>query len=182
VHRYAFEATAGQRIYIDATVGCDSPLLWQLRGPEGSVYDIARACEDLGRQVLPTAGQWVLELYAAALETGAYGFRLLAVAAPTERTTSIGQAVGGRIDAVGDTHLYRFAGQVGQRIVIDVGQPCTGEILWRLLRPDGGATTIGTTCTDSSAQTLDVSGDWTVEVFSDTTATGAYSFTVTTAP
>jgi RHS repeat-associated protein len=182
VHRYAFEASAGQRIYVDSTVGCDSPLLWQLRGPEGGVYDIARTCEDLGRQVLPTGGQWVLELYADGLETGTYGFRLLAVAAPTERTISIGQAVNDRIEAVGDAHRYRFAGQVGQRIVIDTGQPCTGEILWRLLRPDGGATTIGTSCTDSSAQTLDVGGDWIIEVFSDTTATGAYTFTVTTAP
>ena len=157
-------------------------MLLRLIGPGGGTMDIARACEDLGRQVLPTAGRWVIEVYADDMSTGPYALRLLGVAPPRERSISIGELVRDRIGNIGDTNRYRFTAKAGQRILVDTAEPCVGEILWRLLRPDGAAITIGTSCTDSSPQTLDVAGEWVVEVFSETTATGEYSFTVTPAP
>ena len=55
---------------------------------------------------------------------------------------------------------------------------CVSDLFWQLLRPDGVLQTFEATCLDSAPATLDVAGDWTIEIYSTGMATGAYSFVV----
>jgi hypothetical protein len=181
-HRYRLHADQGDVVYLDALGDCVSGLYWRLIRPDDTLSTFETTCRDIGRRVLDVAGDWSIEIYSDGLETGAYSFKV--IAAPPVRVSPIrsGQAVSGTIGAVGEWHRYGVQASAGQRIVIDAQGTCVPDLWWRLLRPDGTLMTFETTCTDSAVRTLDVAGTWFVEVYSDTMATGSYSFTVTAAP
>ena len=181
-HRYTLTATAGEVIYFDAGATCDPDVSWRLLYPNGSLFWFATTCVDLGRQVLPEAGEWMIEVYSDDLDVGAYSFRLIAAPAVRVEPAALGRKVSDAIDAIGEWHRYRLSADAGDRIVIDAGTTCVAELYWRLLRPDGSLSTFATTCTDSDVRTLEVGGDWLIEVYADTMATGAYEFTVKAAP
>ena len=72
VKRYRFTATAGQVVYLDAAGACVDGLLWRLLSPDGTPINVATACNDLGRQVLPMAGDWIVEVYSDTTAVGSY--------------------------------------------------------------------------------------------------------------
>jgi len=51
-------------------------------------------------------------------------------------------------------------------------------LYWELFRPDGIRQDFNNSCGDIGRQVLGLSGTWTVRIYSDTTATGAFAFTV----
>jgi hypothetical protein len=124
----------------------------------------------------------VIEIYSDDLDVGAYSFRVIGAPAVRVSPVRIGERVTDTIDAIGEWHRYRLSADAGDRIVIDAGTGCVADLFWRLLQPDGTLTTFGTTCTDSNVRTLDIDGNWLIEVYTDTMATGAYEFTVKAAP
>jgi hypothetical protein len=91
---------------------------------------------------------------------------------------STGQPVSDTIAAVGEWHDWTLSAQPDQTVVIDMAGECVSDLFWQLLRPDGTLKTFATTCIDSAPVTLDVAGDWTIEIYSNGMATGAYSFVV----
>jgi hypothetical protein len=177
-HRYSLTAKKGQVVYLDALGECHPGLNWQLLRPDGGLKTFAKTCDDLGRWVLDVAGDWSIEIYAPELATGAYSFKV--IGAPAVKTAALraGTKVSGTIGSVGEWHRYTLAAKAGQKIVIDAQGDCIDELWWRLLKPDGQLTTFAKSCTDSDVRTLDVAGDWVIEVYSDTLATGPYAFTV----
>ena len=77
-HRYRFTATAGEVVYLDAQGDCVDGLLWRLLQPDGTPVAVAAACNDLGRQVLPVAGDWIVEVYSDTTAVGSFAFTIKA--------------------------------------------------------------------------------------------------------
>jgi RHS repeat-associated protein len=177
-HRYRLRATAGQVVYLDALGACAPGLSWRLLKPSGELTTFATTCTDIGRRVLDVAGDWTIEVYAGAMEVGAYSFAVIAAPAVRERPIKVGDAISDSIAAVGEWHRYRLPAKAGQKVVIDAGTSCVPDLWWRLLDPDGTLTTFASTCTDSDVRMLDVAGDWVIEIYSDSMATGSYSLTL----
>ena len=102
--------------------------------------------------------------------------------APSEQAVSVGETITGVTSQTGEWHRYRLTATQGQIVFLDALGDCVPGLSWQLLRPDGALSAFATTCTDSDARTLDVAGNWVIEVYSDTMATGGYDFTVRRAP
>ncbi len=76
---YTFAATGGEVVYLQAQATCAaSPLTWKLLGPDGVLVAVAQACNDLGRQVLKTAGVYTVSIYSSGTATGPYAFSVRA--------------------------------------------------------------------------------------------------------
>jgi len=92
---------------------------------------------------------------------------------------ALGQTVSGTIADVGEWHRYVFTVPAGQIVFLDgLGRSEEGRV-GKLRRPGGGENGFGLTCRDIGRRVLDEAGQWTVEIYSDTLATGAYSFKIT---
>jgi hypothetical protein len=179
-HRFHLTVDAGQVVYLDATdPPCTDGLFWRLIRPDGVLVTFDRTCVDLGRRVLDVAGDWVVEVFSDVNATGPYAFSVLDVPAARQTPLVFGQQVSDTIDEIGEWHRYTLAATAGQTITLDaLGTDCVDGLFWRLVRPDGVLVTFDRTCIDMGQRVLDVAGDWVVEVYSDTVATGPYSFVV----
>ena len=177
-HDYTFAGTAGQVIYLATSEAtCVDGLYWRLLRPDGLTQTEAATCRDMGRVVLPATGDYTLEVWSDGTATGPYSFETLAAPPPTGANLTIGDTVTGTIAQVGEWHDYTFAGSAGQVVNLIATEPtCVDGLLWRLLLPDESTQTVGVTCHDLGVVTLPVAGTYTIEVYSDTTATGGYSF------
>ena len=179
-HHYTFAGSAGQIVYLDGTGACID-LQWRLLGPEGRNLVQAGACNDIGRQTLPVAGTYTIEVYSDGTATGDYAFTLSAVPPATVSSISIGADVTGSISRNGEWHHYTFAGSAGQIVYLDGTGACI-DLQWRLLGPEGRNLVQAGACNDIGRQTLPVAGTYTIEVYSDGTATGDYAFTLSAVP
>ena len=177
-HRYRLTATAGQIVYIDAHGDCVEGLLWRLLRPNGTLFDVAGTCNDIGREVLAEAGGWIIEVFSDTASVGSFAFTISPVPAATQSDITVGAAVSGAVDAIGAWHRYRFTAAAGQIVFVDAQGGCVEGLLWRLLRPDDTVQAVAGTCNDLGRQELAPAGDWIIEVFSDTTALGSFAFTV----
>ena len=74
-HRYTFDATAGQVVYLDGQGPCVNGLLWRLVGPSRNLT-LGHSCDDLGNITLPDAGSYAVEVYADDTAAGPYTFEL----------------------------------------------------------------------------------------------------------
>ena len=133
VKRYRFTATAGEVVYLDAQGDCVDGMLWRLLQPDGTSVAIAAACNDLGRQVLPEAGNWIVEVYSDTTAVGSFAFTAISVPAASESVVAVGDAVTGQIEAIGAWHRYRFPATAGQVVYLDAQGDCVDGLLWRLL-------------------------------------------------
>jgi hypothetical protein len=174
--RYTFGATAGQTVYIDARGECTEGLEWRLTDPFGAPVAIGPVCVDIGRQTLSATGTYTIEIYSAEAVTGSFAFTAFAVPPPRESTIAPGDIIAGEVATVGERHRYTFAGSAGQVITLDALGECVDGLVWRLLGPAGEGWAFGETCADLGPTTLASTGVYTIEVYSDSTATGAYRF------
>ena len=175
---YTLDATAGQIVYLDATGDCVDGVSWRLLTPTGGLQDIAASCRDIGREVLKDAGTWTVEVSSDTTATGDYAFTLYPVAPLTTTPVSVGQPVSGSIATIGEWHDYTLDATAGQIVYLDATGDCVDGVSWRLLTPTGGLQDIAASCRDIGREVLKDAGTWTVEVSSDTTATGDYAFTL----
>jgi RHS repeat-associated protein len=175
-HDYTLTATAGQIVYLQAHGSCVNDLGWQLYRPDGSQQDLNQSCDDLGREVLAAPGIYTVRLSSSTAATGAYSFTIVAVPGPTAAQISVGQSVSGTIGSIGAWHDYTFHATPGQVVTIQATGACVTDMAWSLLRPDGTEQDRLNSCTDLGRQVLTAGGTYTIRVFSDRAATGAYSF------
>jgi len=75
-HRYTFDGTAGQVVYLDGQGACVNGLLWALDSPSGSRLSLGHACDDLGKITLPDSGSYAVEVYADDAAAGPYAFQV----------------------------------------------------------------------------------------------------------
>jgi len=175
---YTFAATAGEIVYLEAHGACVTGLGWNLSAPDGSLQAFNVACRDIGREVLPTGGIWSVEVSSQGTATGAYGFTVLAVPAPTTATLSLGQPVSGSIDHIGQENNYTFTASAGEIVYLKAQGACVTGLGWSLFGPGDSLQGFNVACGDIGRQVLPTSGIWTVQVGSQGTATGGYEFTV----
>ncbi len=178
-HDYTFSGTAGEVIYLAATnTTCVDDLYWRLLQPDGSTQTVAATCRDMGRVVLSTAGTYTVEVYSDRMATGPYSFETVAAPPPTVASLTIGNTITGTLAQIGEWHDHTFSGTAGQVVnLVTTETTCVDGLYWRLLQPDGSTQTVAATCRDLGVVTLPVDGTYTIEVYSDSTATGGYSFT-----
>ena len=182
VDRTTFEAKAGDVVYLRALGACVSGLTWALVGPSGGGdIGLSYSCTDLGRIVLHDAGTYTIVVNAGGTTTGAYAFEI--IGAPAERTSAItlGQSVSDRISRIGEWHAYSFTATAGQIVFLDAQGACVNGLTWRLVDPSGKAN-LGNACDDLGRFVLPDAGTYTIEVYSDGIATGAYAFQLRSSP
>jgi len=176
VDKTTFAAKAGDVVYLKAQGACVSGLTWELVGPSG-VGDIglSYSCTDLGRFVLHDAGTYTVVVNRGATTAGAYAFEI--IGGPAERTSAItvGETVSDKITQVGEWHAYTFAATAGQIVFLHAQSACVSGLNWRLIDP-AGKSNIGNACDDLGRFVLVGAGRYTIEIYSDGTATGAYAF------
>lgn len=180
--RYHFAAQAGDVVYLDALGTCTDRTFWRLLTPEGNLFTFDHLCVDIGRRVLDRAGDWLIEVYSDPPTASAYSFQVISAPAAREKAVQVGESVADSIDAIGEWHRYRLAANAGDIVYFNATGDCVDRLYWRLLRPEGNLATFEQACTDMGREVLVVAGDWVVEVYSDTMATGAYAFTTVAVP
>ncbi|MGD0019700.1 MAG: RHS repeat-associated core domain-containing protein [Candidatus Limnocylindrales bacterium] len=182
VDRTTFSAKAGDVVYLDAQGACVGGLTWALVGPSGGGdIGLSYSCTDLGRFVLKDAGTYTVVVNADGTTAGAYAFEI--IGAPAERTSAItlGQTVSDKITRIGEWHAYTFAASAGQVVFLDAQGACVNGLTWRLVDPSGKAN-LGNACDDLGRFVLPNAGTYVVEIYSDGTATGAYTFQLRSSP
>ena len=173
-HRHTFSATAGQIVYLRQQGACQGGLRWALVRPDGRVLTFEDGCHDLGRLVLPDAGTYAIQVYADDTTTGDYAFQLLDVPPVATSAIHLGDTVTGTIARIGEWHRYTFTATVGQSIELEATGACVDGLRWHLLGPDGRELGLDRTCIDLGGRVLASAGTYTIEIYSDGTATGAY--------
>jgi hypothetical protein len=181
---YTFTVAGGQVVYIEAQAACAAnPMVWQLLGPDGSPQAIAESCNDLGRQVLATAGTYTIRVESSDTATGSYAFTVLTVPVLPPTSITIAEPVTGSVDSIGEIRDYQFSETAGAVVYIEAQAACaTNPLDWRLVGPDGGPLGIAESCNDLGREVLPASGVYTVRVAASGSATGAYAFTVLAVP
>ncbi len=180
--RYHFTAAAGDIVYLDAGETCSPALSWRLMRPGGTLHAFHPGCEDIGRRVLPEAGEWLIEVYSDTGAAGPYEFRILSAPAPQVGTIAPGGSASGTTTAVGEWHRYTLEATAGQVVYLDAEATCDEDLSWRLIRPNGSLAWFATSCVDLGRRVLDEAGAWGIEVYADDLATGAYAFRVIDVP
>jgi RHS repeat-associated protein len=180
--RFSFAAAAGEVVYLVAHGPCVDGLSWRLLTPTGEQMAGQPACAELGRQALTVAGSYVVEVYGEGAATGAYSFSLSEVPPPRETAITFGTSVADRISAVGERRRYTFHADAGQVIFLAATGPNVDGLSWVLRGPNGEYLFSGYTSNDLGPWTVIESGTFTIEIYSDTTATGPYSFELRAGP
>jgi RHS repeat-associated protein len=175
---YTFTASAGDVVFLRAHGTCVDGLYWGLFRPDGTRQDFNLTCRDVGRQMLATSGTWTVQVFSDSTGAGAYAFTVLAVPVVTTQAITLGQAVTGSVDQIGVWHDYTFSASAGEVVSLKAQGTCVALLYWELFRPDGIRQDFANSCGDMGRQVLPISGTWTVRIYSDTTATGGYAFTV----
>ncbi len=135
---YTFEASAGERLYLDVLTGTANELMFRLVLPNGETWNAGYGANESSYiWQLPVAGTYRLEVDGAGRATGNFNFRLLDLAAsPTLPFDSL------RFDtvpAVGESKFLKFPGVAGQRLYFDSydsAASCPGS--WALYRVSTG--------------------------------------------
>ena len=170
-------------VYIEAQAACAAnPLEWRLLGPDGGPLGIAESCNDLGRLVLPASGDYTVSVAASGSATGPYAFTVLTVPVEPATTITIGQAVTGNIDSIGEIRDFTFTATAGEVVDLKAQAGCSpNPVEWQLLGPGGSSLDIAETCNDIGRHVLPTAGVYTVRVAASGTATGPFAFTVNAA-
>jgi RHS repeat-associated protein len=174
--RYTFNATAGQIVYLDARGPCLDTVMWRLLDPLGAPVALAPICVDIGRHTLLASGTYAIEVYSTEAATGPFSLVAFAVPSPRESVIAQGDTVSGEIARVGEQHRYTFQVSAGQVITLDALGECVDGLVWRVIGPAGDGWAFGDACVDLGPMTLTTAGAYTVEVYSEQTATGGYRF------
>lgn len=148
VDTYLFDAVAGQRVFVNVTGDCQTPLRLDLGRPGldpifvGQQMSGDGVCLDAGPVTLPDAAAYALTVRAIGDATGPYHFRLWDVPPPTEFGLTAGVEVrpgspgpgAGSIETPGAEDVYTFVATPGQRISLAVSGGCHTNLRWDLGR------------------------------------------------
>jgi hypothetical protein len=131
---------------------------WSLRGPLGTVSSWTSLSTQSSSRFLLAPGQYSLLLRNTQDTLAAYKFRLL------DRDAAIGVVPGNPVDdfiPTGETHLYRFHADAGERYYFDgQSQSTTDAVQWSLIDPFGRVVRSGYSNTDYSDIVLDTGGEY----------------------
>jgi hypothetical protein len=206
VDRYAFEATTGQIVYLDALDSCtpnNVAIQWSMVDPSGepvsSVLKSAAvpACFDFGRIAIRQGGTYTIEVSAAGVATGDYSFVVRDVPLDGHYQIAVGDSVGpdqpasgaGIIDAPGAIDRYTLDAPEGTVVYAQMTEPCREPYLtWSMTAADGRllptkrGTTVDPICFDLDGVTLTGPPPYQIVVGATADQTGRYGFKVWKVP
>jgi RHS repeat-associated protein len=177
---YEFNATAGQRIYLDRTaVSNPSGLHWQLEDRFGRVLlsNFFRL-DDLGPVSL-MGGTYTITVLGATGGTGTYEFRLWEVLDGGPTAIALDQTVSGGIAVPGQKQVYTFSAAAGQSVFLDQTATSNSAGLNWILEDEFGRALVPRTLNlfDAGLFTL-VGGTYTLTVLGEGDQTGTYGLVV----
>jgi RHS repeat-associated protein len=155
---YAFEATAGQRVYGLGTRD-GIPTRATLVGPNGQVIDEFSTSFGMSRpRTLPETGTYALEVGLTGFASPvSYSFRLLDLS----NVPSLGLGQAAQTSLFGD-RAFRFTGRRGQRLSVTLFDDPSGAPVFTMHGPDGSQVALGTTALVPG--TLPVDGDYALTI------------------
>ncbi len=146
VDTFVFDLAAPTRLFFDGLApNGNGNFRWALVGPRGTemadraIY-YSESSEFTGNPVLDLVvpGTYQVRIWANGSTTGAYGFRMLDLAAAT--AFAPGTPVSGTLNPVNETDAYRFEATAGTRYFFDrtLYSPANSDwVTWRLVDPFG---------------------------------------------
>ena len=183
---YTFTLPTGTRLSFDSQTD-NSDLRWSLNGPTGPLFGVPNGIpfHNTGWHISEApAGNYTLTVFASEDSTGSYRFQILDLAAGSPITLDI--AVNGTNTPANGTLVYRFSAAAGQRLffdaLADTGFDWFNDPFWTLRDP-AGAEVFAQSFTDIAAQTLIVSGIYTLLVgglSQEPNPSGTFSFMIRT--
>jgi hypothetical protein len=144
--RYAFTATAGQKVYFDLISGASAGLAWRLEDETGAAVFDGGFIGDAGVVTLVRGGSYTLTLGHLQRDfTGPYSFKLWNVPAPQDFNLAIGDTVSdgvpaagaGRIESPGALDRYLFTAAPGQQVFFDLLSGANAGLAWQLSDSNG---------------------------------------------
>ncbi|MBC7677763.1 MAG: hypothetical protein H7233_02070, partial [Pseudorhodobacter sp.] len=191
---YTLTGTAGSAIWFHNLLGDNHSLHWRLFDPSGNqVFDRALTSYDAGQRVdFVQSGTYRVYVDGYSGSTGDYAVRLEAVPAtqvhaldvPSTVTDGAPDAGAGRIESSGATDSYTFTPVAGSTLWFRNLTDVDRGLRWRLRDPRGSVVFDRALSPYDPGQSVSVDeGPYRLEVAGPgRPATGAYSFSVTTAP
>jgi hypothetical protein len=172
---WAFQGSAGQRLFFNAVSGNADFLHWFVTAPDGQVLFSTRFA-DHDTLALPAAGTYYLTVDAHANQTGAYQFEAWNVPADVPQAITPGSLVSGNLTVPGQTQTYTVQGQLGQQLLFHlVSDP--GGVRFTLTDPSGQILFAGVTA-DRLVGPLSAAGTYTLVARTPGAQTGSYQFQV----
>lgn len=139
---WTFEATAGQRIYVNFQALSGGFLQSSLFAPDGSLIyrrDGGQFVQhNSGTLVLAQSGTYTLRL--TSLDTPNYTFQIFDVPPPDVRPVTYGALLSGAIESPGREDQWTFVGQAGRDVYLDVVTLNTvigGDVQFTIVAPNG---------------------------------------------
>ncbi|MCP9934861.1 cadherin-like domain-containing protein [Cyanobium sp. Candia 9D4] len=180
---YTFTGTAGQRLYYDAlTSDFTRSFPVRLIDPTGDIVFLNQQhyFDSSVPFTLTETGTYQLQLESTSsfsLDTGAYSFQLLDLAAAT--ALPFDTVTNGTLSPGQDTDLYRFTGTAGQRLVFDSQTPGFPSVSWRIFGP-GNQSLANQNITSDLDLTLSADGTYVLAIDGASATNVNYSFSLVT--
>ncbi|WP_094583979.1 Calx-beta domain-containing protein [Synechococcus sp. BO 8801] len=180
---YTFTGTAGQRLYYDAlTSDFTRSFPVRLIDPTGDIglLNQQHYFDSNTPFTLTETGTYQLQLESTSsfsLDTGAYSFQLLDLAAAT--ALPFDTVTNGTLSPGQDTDLYSFTGTAGQRLVFDSQTPGFPSVSWRLFGP-GNQSLANQNITSDLDLTLSADGTYVLAIDGASATNVNYSFSLVT--
>jgi hypothetical protein len=174
VATFTFAGQAGQRVFVNVPFttlpgqcgGLD------LKGPDGQGLNTGCIIDDRGyidTTILPATGAYTITVDPAEQSTGRINVKVIVASEHTAALTINGPPASLTL-ANGDSAVWRFSGNAGQRVVVDISNSTLGQCGGIALRaPDGsglgtGCVTDGNGTINSEGTVLPASGEYTIVI------------------
>ena len=183
---YTFTAPSNRLVYFDV-LSAPFRVFWTLYAPDRSTAFSSRYMpnNDIGRVALAQAGTYRLRVYSDNASTGTYSFRLTGITTDSAFAISVGDTVTNGLPALGAGNLevpgtyddYFFDATTNPVVYFDV-LSAPFRLFWSLAAPDGSAVFSGRYMPNNDVRRVEMlmPGTYRLRVYSDTDATGTYSF------
>jgi hypothetical protein len=183
---YVFAAPSNRLVYFDV-LSAPFRVFWSLYAPDGSTIFSGRYMpnNDVRRLALPQAGNYRLRVYSDNTSTGTYSFRLTGITTDSAFTISVGDTVTNGFPAAGAGNLEvsgsyddYFFDTTTNPVVYFYVLSAPFRLFWSLAAPDGSTVFSGRYMPGNDVRRLEMPmpGIYRLRVYSDTDATGTYSF------
>jgi len=183
---YTFTAPANRLVYFDV-LSAPIRVFWSLYASDGTAVFSGRYMpnNDVGRVALPHAGTYRVRVYSDNASTGTYSFRLTGITTDSAFTIAVGDTVTNGLPAAGSGKLevpgtfddYFFDATTNPVVYFDV-LSAPFRLFWSLAAPDGSTVFSGRYMPNNDVKRVEMPmpGLYRLRVYSDTDATGSYSF------
>jgi hypothetical protein len=171
---YAFNGTAGQRLFYDAIEDDTENVRFQLYDPDSGLFQNL-SYNDSDPFTLTKTGRYVVVMTNGTNAAADFRFRLIDTAAAPAEPLALNTPIANTLNPGRQTAVYRFNGSAGQSIYVDFTSGTGGN--WYLYRPDNvymGGSSLGSDGEFDLTQT----GEHILVVLGNSMAATPYAFGV----